>query len=369
MARLLALCLLAPAGFVASLLPSLGLAQDSAQATGIVKVTSPVPHATVYVDDEVVGEAPIVRYLDAGPHMVRVMADDHDPFVRRVEITPGTTMEVAAQLLAGTGTVEFLVQPGGAMLTLNDADPVPAAVRLRDLHPGEYRYRLSAPGYESAEGTFTFVKGKNLLLPVKLKSTKGLVQIDSTPAQARVWLDGQSVGETPLSLDSVSEGTHVVRLELADHATAFRRFDNSDGSKGNISVTLPEDGASLAVDTGSAMGVLWLEGNEIGQGSVVRVPSLERGRYHVEVRSPDHGAVEDTIDIPTKGRILLVTHPPEVGEQGGGSFTRKRPLLARWTFWGGVALGAGAVTTGSVLLVNALTPEPVPESDTVVVLP
>jgi len=367
--RLLGLLLLAPLGLAASLRPSVGLAQDSGQATGIVRVTSPIPHATVYVDDEQVGEAPVVRYLEAGPHMVRVTADDHDPFVRRVDVTPGTTVEVAAQLLAGTGTVEFLVEPPSAKLVLNDGEPGPAGIRLRDLQPGEYRYRLSAPGYETAEGTFTFAKGKNLLFPVKLKSTRGLLTVASSPDHARVWLDGQSVGETPLSVDGLSEGAHVVRLELADHATAFRRFDNSDGSKGELLVTLPAEGASLAVDTGSAMGVLRLEGNEIGTGSVVHVPILERGRYHVEVSSPDHPTVEGTVDVPTKGHILLVTHPAAPGEQSGGTITRERPLLARWTFWGGVALGAGAVTTGSVLLANALTPEPVPESDTVVVLP
>lgn len=344
-------------------------AQEQAAPTGIVRITSPLPKAQVYVDNEPVGEAPVVRYLPAGMHLIRVTADGHDPYVRRVEVTPGTTLEVAAQLVPGNGTVEFLVQPGGAKLVLNGADPVPTPVRLRDLAPGDYKYSVTAPGHEPEEGSFTFVKGKNLLFAVRLKSTAGLVEVSSTPAPARVWLDGQSVGETPLSVEGVAPGAHVVRLELAEYATVFRRFDNSDNSKGEIIVSMPTEGASLVVETGHPMAIVALEGHEIGQGEVVRVPELERGRYRLSVSAPDHQTLEETIDVPPKGRLLLAADLAATGDRDPGKLERERPLLARWTFWGGVTLGAGAATAGGVLLANALTTDPVPTSETVVVLP
>lgn len=345
------------------------LAQEQAAPTGIVRITSPVAGATVYVDNEVVGEAPVVRYLSAGMHLIRVAADGHDPFVRRVEVSPGTTLEVAAQLVAGQGTVEFLVQPGGAKLVLNGADPVPTPVRLRDLSPGEYRYTISSPGHEPEEGSFTFVKGKNLLFNVRLKSTAGLLQVSSTPAPARVWLDDKSIGETPLSVEGVAPGAHVVRLELAEYATVFRRFDNSNGSKGEVTVSLPPEGAGLVIETGHPQGAVRLEGHLLGEGEVVRVAELERGRYRLSVSAPGYQTLEQTLEVPPKGKLLYRAELVREGESGTGRLLRERPLLARWTFWGGVTLGAGAATAGGVLLANALTPEPVPESETVVVLP
>lgn len=344
-------------------------AQEEAAPTGIVRITSPIPKARVYVDNEDIGEAPVVRYLPAGTHVIRVSADGFDPFVRRVEIAPGTTLEVAAQLIAGAGTVEFLVQPSGAKLVINGADPVPTPVRLRDLAPGDYRYKVTAPGHEPEEGTFTFAKGRNLLFNVRLKSTAGLLEVKSTPAPARIWLDDQSVGESPLALEGVAPGEHVVRLELAEYATVFRRFDNSDNSKGDIVVSMPTDGASLAIDTGQPAGEVRLEGHLMGQGVSVRIPELERGRYHVSVSAPGYQTVEETIDLPPKGRLLLAADLAPEGERRASTLSRERPLLARWTFWGGVTLGAGAATAGGVLLANALAPEPVPTSDTVVVLP
>jgi PEGA domain len=45
----------------------------------------------------------------------------------------------------------------------------------------------------------------------------GSIYVDSRPRGARVTVDGKAVGVTPLRVPDVRIGTHVVRLELADH--------------------------------------------------------------------------------------------------------------------------------------------------------
>jgi serine/threonine protein kinase len=45
----------------------------------------------------------------------------------------------------------------------------------------------------------------------------GSIYVDSRPRGARVTIDGKPVGVTPLRVPDVRIGTHVVRLELADH--------------------------------------------------------------------------------------------------------------------------------------------------------
>ena len=45
----------------------------------------------------------------------------------------------------------------------------------------------------------------------------GSIYVDSRPRGARVIVDGKPVGVTPLRVPDVRIGTHVVRLELADH--------------------------------------------------------------------------------------------------------------------------------------------------------
>jgi serine/threonine protein kinase len=47
----------------------------------------------------------------------------------------------------------------------------------------------------------------------------GTIYVDSNPRGARVLIDGRSMGTTPASIPDVAIGSHVVRLELADHRT------------------------------------------------------------------------------------------------------------------------------------------------------
>lgn len=342
---------------------------DPTAPTGIVRVTSPVPGASVYVDNELAGEAPIVRYLSVGPHTIRISVDHYDPFVRRIEVVAGTTTEVTAQMIPGQGSVEFLVQPMGATLTISGQEPVKTPVRLRDLKPGTYEYTLEATGHEPEEGSFTFAKGKNLFIATHLKSTAGLVLVRSDPPGARVWLDGESVGATPLALEGVALAAHVVRLELPSHAMVYRRFDNSDGSKGVIEVKMGTQGASLAVETGSDQGEVRLEGQVVGTGETVRIAALERGRYALEVRVPERQPATLDIEIPSRGRLQLQADMAPLDGRGPSRITEVKPLVERWTFWAATAAGAGALGGGTILVATALNQEPVPTSATAVILP
>jgi serine/threonine-protein kinase len=45
----------------------------------------------------------------------------------------------------------------------------------------------------------------------------GTIYVDSKPRGARVLIDGRSMGTTPASIPDIPIGSHVVRLELADH--------------------------------------------------------------------------------------------------------------------------------------------------------
>jgi serine/threonine-protein kinase len=45
----------------------------------------------------------------------------------------------------------------------------------------------------------------------------GSLYVDSRPRGAAVFLDGKQIGVTPVALQDVAAGAHVVRLELVDH--------------------------------------------------------------------------------------------------------------------------------------------------------
>lgn len=332
---------------------------------GLLRVKATVDGAVVYVDNQELGVTPITTYLPPGDHTVRVAADNYDPFVRRVTVTTGRTVELAADLLPGAGTVEFIVEPSGATLTLNDREQYPTPVRLRDLQPGEYRWSLTAPAYEPQEGSFTFSRGRNLLFSPKLESSAGRFTVHSRPEGAEVFLDGQRVGTTPLELRDIPPGVHQVLLDQKGQAAVLRTVDTTDGSRGQVDVRLPDDGAALVVKTPSSDAVVRLNGVKVGSGRKVRLPELERGRYTLEVTASGRPTAETRIEVPDNGGAWWKAHM-----KGREAELRPyTPLVRSWAFWAGTTAVAAGATTGAIIAYNAGIPDPTPEGDILVTLP
>ena len=88
-------------------------------AQGMLKVTTDKGAADVYLGVEKIGTTPLNQYLAEGSYTIRVLKDGFEPFVRKIQVRPNQATDVSARLFEGEGSVEFLVTPTGAELTLN----------------------------------------------------------------------------------------------------------------------------------------------------------------------------------------------------------------------------------------------------------
>lgn len=352
-----------PALLLLTSLPA--LAQDATSGpSGVLEITAPVQGAAVYIDNQLVGQIPLTTRLSPGAHTVRVQADYFDPFVRRVTVVQDRTTELTAALLPGNGTIEFVVEPSGATLTLNGRDEYPTPVRLRDLSPGTYTYEVEAEGYEPATGQFEFALGKNLLIVEELPSSRGRFAVSSRPEGASVFLDGDLVGTTPVELEGIAPGLHQVLLDMQGYASVIRTVDTSDGSKGVVDARMPDDGASLTVRTNSGDATVRLNGVIVGEGRTVRLPELERGRYTLQVTRPGADPVEARVEVPERGGAwwkARLGDAPQLDEY--------TPVTRSWIFWAGAGAVAGGAAAGGVIAYNASIPDAVPPGDIVVSMP
>jgi hypothetical protein len=341
-------------------------AQDG--PVGVLVVSASVEGAEVWVDGEKVGVVPYTGYLPVGRHQVRVVADDHDPFVRRVDLREALTSSLDAKLEAGDGTVEFKVQPPASVVHI-DGNPVgPAPIRIQDLAPGHHSYLVTADGHESAAAEFDFAKGQNLFFELELLSSAGLFEVDTTPPGATVWLDGDQVGDTPLSISGVALGQHQVRVALDGYADVFRPVDTTDGRKGALDLTLTDHGSRLTVKTGVDAASVLVNGSLAGQGARVVLPEVDRGTLQVAVSAPGLEPAELSVRMPARGRVTVKADMLAAAD-GRSELVQLPPLYGRWTFWAASAAVAGGGVAGAVILAKALEPPAPPQGDVLVVLP
>lgn len=124
------------------------LPQDQGSAGRIV-VEANVEGATVVIDNEERGNAPVVYTPEPGMHAIVVRADGHQEYSTTCEVGPGQNCEVNAVLVPQQVRVSVAVQPGiqGAMLLVDD-EPVGPVPFDGTLPAGSHVLTVRADGYE-----------------------------------------------------------------------------------------------------------------------------------------------------------------------------------------------------------------------------
>jgi hypothetical protein len=352
--------------------PAPGRAADAqagarADATmGIAKIASVPQPARVTIDGSFVGETPLTRYVPAGSHVLRVETDHFDPYVRRVDVSPDTTLEVRAELAPGGNTIEFAVEPAGATVLLNDEEEWPTPVRLSRA-PGHYTYRLIAPGYAPQRGEIEFHDGENVFVQAQLLAADGLVTITSDPVGARVRLGDDVLGTTPLTVQGITKGPHTFLFDLPGHALATGHVDTTDGMSATVEAFLTKNGVPVSVDTGEPTAEVRVEGVPVGSGELVTFRVAQRTPYHllVEAQGFEPGATTLTVG-PDESKVEL-----RAGLKSSGRSTLKevKQLTKKWSFWGATGAGVLIASAATFAALSGPDPETLPPGDATVPFP
>ena len=336
-----------------------------AEEMGVLQVSSTVPGATVLLDMAEIGTTPLSHKVSSGAHNVRVTLDGHDPWVMRVEVAAGTKENVHAKLLKGGNTVEFLVEPAGSIVLMGGKPVGKTPIRLTGVSPGDHTWSIQAPFYEALEGRFHFRAGQNQLVHGSLVSSRGLFEIESAPLGASVFMDGESVGVTPLSLEGVAPGVHRLRFEMKGRPIVLREVDTSDGTKGVVSANLPKRSGRLLVNTGHEEGRVLLNGQEVGQGRRVFL-KVARGQYNLRVVVPDLKHANRKLRMPAKGGLSLRMDGVPVADTGKSRVVDAQAWNSPWLLYTAAGVGGAGVVGVTVLVVKAGgrdEPDPTPQPD------
>jgi serine/threonine-protein kinase len=165
-------------------------------------------------------------------------------------LSPGG-VSPAAPARATTGRLVIRSTPSGAAITVNGKWRGRTPLTMDALQFGQYAVRLVQPGYTVAREDVTLsaadpartvsigmqreptastapprgrssgrqaAAGPEPRRPSVSRSRfSGTIYVDSLPRGARVLIDGRPMGTTPASIPDIAIGSHVIRLELADH--------------------------------------------------------------------------------------------------------------------------------------------------------
>jgi PEGA domain len=181
---------------------------DSKKRTGRLVVTSATAVAQVFVDGKARGVTPLtLDGLAPGKHVVLVQ-NQSGSVEQTVTVGGGETAQLDQTIYPGwvaiVAPIELAISEGTRSLRLDDRGQV-----MLSPGPHELVFRNRALGYEETQHV-DVRPGEATQLSIAPPRSKATFTATSP---AEVWLDGKSVGQTPLVDLPVEIGTHHVRMK------------------------------------------------------------------------------------------------------------------------------------------------------------
>ena len=280
---------------------------------GIVGTTQRAGEIWVYVP-------PKSRKITISHPQLGVLRDYFYP----IPIEAGRTYEMGL----ATGRVTTIVQEsaGGQYLVMKvspsnaevSIDEVPYEVENDEvtvfLKYGKHTYRVSAALHEPEAGQIDMGNTKKEMA-VTLRPAYGLLQIESDPTGAEVYIDGdyESAGTTPFTSKRLVPGQHRLLFKRAEYKNhALDITVPGDGSTQPVRATLPPN---FALTTITAAGDADIYVNDERKGNGRWSGRLTTGLYTVEARKTSHYPTRQTVEI-TAGEPQHIDLPVPVPRYG-----------------------------------------------------
>ncbi|MEM7357568.1 MAG: PEGA domain-containing protein [Pseudomonadota bacterium] len=197
---------------------------------------------------------------------VTATAEGFSELQQTLEVGSGRHQQFELILVPLPGQLDITLSPGVAATLSIDGEQFADLPRLVEGVPaGQHEIIIDAPLYRSATRSIVVQgKGQTESLEVTLDPAWGELSLGSTPESARILIDGEEVGVTPLTL-KVEEGTHTLQVQadkFKPYSQEFTIFAQQELQVPNIEL-IPADGI-LEVATRPAEAAVILNGEYRG---------------------------------------------------------------------------------------------------------
>jgi hypothetical protein len=228
------------------------------------------------------------------------------------EVESRSPQLVQVSLTSDSAVLTVRTEPPGASVKVNGLSKGVTPCTLDRLPAGENELAVSLQGYVVYRSKIKLLANEEESLDIPLKPEPGVLSVISIPSGAKLYIDEKLAGQTPLTLDSIEAGSHVIRAELDGYATVTRPVELQQGEKkveelqlernvGTMEVLAKPDGVKVFVD-GTEQGVVMLsQDNPVPRFT----HELAVGTHTVSLRLKAYGTVDRRVTVE-KGKTVTL---------------------------------------------------------------
>jgi hypothetical protein len=260
---------------------------------GLVLIQSSPTGAEVTVNGAFRGATPLmIPDFPYGEHRIKVAKNGY--FEKEVQLTVAdrTPQKIAVALVADAVSIDFASTPSGAEVSVNGAGKGQTPCRVEQIPSGTVEIEVKLAGYQPYREKISLKAGDEHKVDAKLSASPGGLQIVTLPEKARVYIDNQFRGESPVTLSGLAPGSYRVRVEMKGFDPDARTVEVKPGTPVVEEFRLVSNSGILLLVTDPPDVQVFIDGQEMGRtkaataGSLsepLRLEGLSRGEHTLQL--------------------------------------------------------------------------------------
>jgi len=270
---------------------------------GTLNLTSTPSGASVYIDENFVGVTPlIVNNLMIGTHVVRLEKSDYHIWTGKITINSKSTTTQSITMTPLTGSLYISSNSGSAAVYVDGTYKGTTPLSLSNLNVGSHTIKLVKSGYSDWVQMVTIISGQTINKLATMTQLSGSLSITSTPTGALLYVDGVYQGTTPITVNRILIGRHVIKLVKSGYDDWAESLTIVSGQTTSKTAMMNPSTGSLYVSSNPAAASIYIDG--IYKGTTpLTVSNLQVGSHTIKLIKSGYDNWAQTLTI-TSGQTL-----------------------------------------------------------------
>lgn len=262
--------------------------------TGWIILNSEPSGATVYINDEFVGNTPLTNYKQAyGTYNYRIEHPNYHPSTGTIELNSGKT-EKTITLKPAFGAIAITSNVTGAKVLLDGKATNKTPCTLEEIPSGRHTIIVQKDKYSPRQQNVVVEDGQTAKISLTLDARFAQISINSLDG-AQIYCNGELKGSTKYMGD-LMEGYYDVEARLAHHKSVTKQIQVFAGQSQEISLSPTPIYGSLDVTSTPHDADVSIDGKSYGK-TPLTIERLLEGEHKVVISKSQYASDTRTIII------------------------------------------------------------------------
>lgn len=276
--------------------------------TAIARILTLPEGAHVYVDGVEKGRAPLLlKNLLPGEYEVKLVLDDYSTEERVLKIDGSRPVTLKVELLSLHASLSVESVPAGAEIYINGVYRGLTPGTFEPLKSGRHQLLLKKDGYRDFKRNIFLRERQDFTMKAELEKKFVSLIIQSEPPSARVWLNGELRGKTPLVLKKLHLGEYKLKMENEGYAVVEKKVVlDASKEKVLVSVEMKKITGNLLIICTPPGARVYVDGVEKGVvKESLSVRNLIEGEHQLQVVKAGYKVCEEQFRVAPEKTVIV----------------------------------------------------------------